>query len=213
MKKKPASARPRFPEDEKRLPWLSLLLDAYAIVDRGLAAAVAREERNRKARLACGRGCDVCCRAQKDIPVYPLELVGIYWYAIEKLREPLRQGLKARLAAFRNEDACPFLIERECVIHPFRPIACRQFNVFGASCAEGEDPYFTRRDDLLFPPQDITDTAFRKMLPFYGYHDEKTIDEVIRSRLIHAEARVLQSLRWNELGMRMDEYEAGKEKK
>ncbi|OGW21442.1 MAG: hypothetical protein A2Z82_06455 [Nitrospirae bacterium GWA2_46_11] len=29
------SARLRFPEDEKTLPWLPLILDAFAVIDKG----------------------------------------------------------------------------------------------------------------------------------------------------------------------------------
>ncbi|MBS1114086.1 MAG: hypothetical protein H6Q92_1849, partial [Nitrospirae bacterium] len=37
---------------------------------------------------------------------------------------------------------------------------CRQFNVFGSPCAEGEDPYYTRREDVLLPIKQYTDRAF-----------------------------------------------------
>ncbi|GAB4483298.1 MAG: YkgJ family cysteine cluster protein [Thermodesulfovibrionales bacterium] len=211
MKKKPSS-RLRFPEDEKKHSWLPLLLDAYSIVDQGVASAVSREKRRRRAELACRRGCDSCCRFQKDIPVYPLELVGIYWYVIEKMAGPARSEVREKLAAFRHEDACPFLVGSACSIHPLRPVGCRLFNVFGTSCEEGEDPFYTRRDDVLTPPPEITERAFRVMLPFYGYRDEKAQDAVIRNRLLHAEAQPIHSLTWQELGLRMDEYDGRKEK-
>ncbi|HEX9019876.1 MAG TPA: YkgJ family cysteine cluster protein, partial [Nitrospirota bacterium] len=70
------SRRLRFPEDEKRLAWLPMLLDAYAIADTGVWVAVRNEEKRRKARLACGKGCGHCCVHQRDIPLYPHELVG-----------------------------------------------------------------------------------------------------------------------------------------
>lgn len=210
MKKK-TSPRLRFPEDERKQPWLPLLLDAYSIVDQGISASVSREKRRRRLDLACKQGCDSCCRFQKDIPVYPLELVGIYWYVIEKLSEPVRSEVREKLGAFRHEDACPFLISGACAIHPLRPIGCRLFNVFGTSCKEGEDPFYTRRDDVLTPSPEITERAFRVMLPFYGYTDEKVKDAVIRNRLFHAEAKPIHSLMWQELGLRMDEYDARKE--
>ena len=49
-------------------------------------------------KLACSNGCDICCR-QKDIPLYPHELVGLYWYASEKTSGPERDSLKNQLAA------------------------------------------------------------------------------------------------------------------
>jgi hypothetical protein len=39
------SARVHFPDDEKRLLWLPMLLDAYAIVDTGVAVAVRQKEK------------------------------------------------------------------------------------------------------------------------------------------------------------------------
>lgn len=208
MKKTKPSLQPRFPEDEKRYSWLPILLDAYGVIDRGIDFAVRQEEKSRGARLACRKGCDICCRFQKDIPIYPLEMVGIYWYAVEKLSGQARSTLKAQLAEYRGGLCCPFLIDSACSIHPLRPAGCRQFNVFGNVCVEGEDPFFTRRDDVLQPIRSYTDHAFTIMLPFYGVTDEKTQAEVIRTGLIHSKARVLQSLDWSELGRRMEEFDS-----
>ena len=79
------SRRVHFPEDEARLPWLPMLLDAYAVADTGVAIAIRDEEKKRKKKLACGKGCGNCCAHQKDLPLYPHELVGIYWYVSEKM--------------------------------------------------------------------------------------------------------------------------------
>ncbi len=211
-KKKNVSGRLRYPEDEQKQSWLPLLLDALWVVDRGIAEQVMTEERRRGMRLACARGCDVCCRSQTDIPVYPLEMAGIYWYVIEKLEEPLRSELKQQLAAFRNETACPFLFDRACSIHPLRPIGCRLLNVFGTPCAEGEDPYFTRREDVLSIDPKITERAWMIMLPFYGYVKDDVKREVIRQALMHGHAQVLQTLNWKELAERMDDYDRQKKK-
>ena len=147
------SRRVHFPEDEKRIPWLPLLLDAYAIADTGIAIGIRDEEKKRKKKLACGKGCGNCCEHHKDLPLYPHELVGIYWFVTEKADPEIREMLKNR---FRGQDAsvssCPFLIDGSCSIHPVRPLGCRQFNVFDKPCASGEDPYYTRRDDVLVPP-------------------------------------------------------------
>lgn len=206
MKKIKASVRPRFPEDEKKHPWLSMLLDAYALIDKGISFAVKEKEKG-GAKWACKKGCDICCRAQKDIPIYPLEMVGIYWYATEKVAEPLRAILKNHLLNYRNEKRCPFLIDNSCSVHPIRPIGCRQFNVLNRPCREGEDPYYTRKQDILLPVQSYSDRAFLIMLPFYGITDEKTKSEIIRTRLIHSKARVLQSLNWSDLAKKMEEFD------
>ena len=131
------SRRARFPEDEQKLPWLPMLLDAYAIADTGVAVALRDEEKKRKKKLACRKGCGNCCADQKDLPLYPHELIGIYWYVSEKIGSPDRDILKGRLAGHAAGSACPFLIDGSCSIHPVRPIGCRQFNVFTAPCAPG----------------------------------------------------------------------------
>lgn len=197
-KKKYPSRRVHFPDAEANLPWLSMLLDAYSVIDEGISVAVEKEERRRKTKLACREGCDSCCRTHSDIPLYPLELVGIYWFATERMAPPLRDILKEHFASHRPGDACPFLMEGLCSIHPLRPVGCRQFNVFNSPCSEGEDPYFTRRADVLTPIEDYTNRAFSVMLPFYGVHgrDDETfaIKNIIHTRVIN-----LQAYDWKKL--------------
>lgn len=91
--------RMRFPDKESRFPWLSMLLDSYAIIDEGISAAIVKEETERNIKLACKEGCDICCRVNKDIPVYPIELVGIYWFSAEKAAQPIRETLKKQLSS------------------------------------------------------------------------------------------------------------------
>lgn len=203
--------RQRFMEDEARFPWLSILLDAYAIIDKGVAVAVEQEEKRRKSRLACRRGCDGCCRANKDIPVYPLELVGIYWFAVEKMPlGPFRQIVKKQLLDHKSEDPCPFLAEGACSIYLLRPAACRQFGVFGAACREGEDPFHTRRHDVLTPLREYTDRAFFVMMPFYGVTGKPEMAKAVEDGLLHTRARNLQGYDWRRLAGLMDGYEKGK---
>ena len=208
MKKIKPASRLRFPEDEKRLPWLPLLLEAYSIIDKGVALAIREEEERRRAKPACRKGCSTCCSTHRDIPVYPLEMVGIYWFTIEKLQAPLRTTLRDQLMLHSKERPCPFLIDGACSVHPLRPVACRQFNVFDRPCDEGEDPYYTRRADVLSPIRNYADRAFTVMLPFYGITDEKMKAEVVKNGLIHAHARVLQELNWKELARRMDDFDS-----
>jgi uncharacterized protein len=191
------SRRLHFPDDEKKLPWLSLLLDAYAVADTGVAVAIRDEEKRRKAKLACGKGCGNCCAHQADLPLYPHELVGIYWYVSEKMVAPGRDVLRDRLAGHTAGSACPFLIDNACSIHPVRPIGCRQFNVFSQTCAEGEDPYYTRRGDVLVPIQDYTDRAFAAVLPFYNLKKEDDLAAAIK--LIRSQIMNLQTYDWKKL--------------
>ena len=190
------SRRVRFPEDESRLTWLPLLLEACALIDTGVAIAVRRGEKERGTGIACSRGCAVCC-GQKDIPVYPHELVGLYWFASEKLGQPDRQVLKEQLENSRPGSPCPFLVRNACSVHPVRPTACRWFNIFRAPCGPGEDPYYTRRADVLVPIEDYTDRAFSAVLAFYNL---KKNDDLTRSlRLIRNQIMNLQTYDWTKL--------------
>ncbi len=206
------SARLRFPDDEKRLQWLPLLLDAFAIIDEGISAAIRDHEKKFKSRLACKKGCGSCCRTHNDIPLYPLEMVGIYWHTIEKLDQPLRGIIKKQLVEHRKGGACPFHWDNACSIHTIRPIACRQFNVFAAPCSEGEDPYYTRRKDVLTPFEKYTHRAIMVMLPFYGITDESAKARAVETGFIHSQARVLQACNWIELAIKMDQFNFNKKR-
>jgi Fe-S-cluster containining protein len=199
------SARFGFPGDEQKLPWLAALLDSYAIVDTGVAVAVRDHGKKLKVELACTRGCDVCCQ-QKDIPLYPHEVVGLYWYASEKMAAPDRQILKDQLADHAAGSACPFLIDHVCSVHPVRPVSCRWFNVFTTPCAPDEDPYYSRRGDVLEPIQDYTDRAFAAVLPFYNIkRDGDTISVV---KLIRSQILNLQTYDWKKLIVLMGKYDS-----
>ncbi|NOZ76269.1 MAG: YkgJ family cysteine cluster protein [Euryarchaeota archaeon] len=207
-----------FPEDEEAHQWLPMLLDAYSITDEGVAEAIRREEEKGKT-LACGKGCSACCRVHVTIPIYPLELVGISWYATEKLRPPLRGKLKRQLKGYKESKACPFLVGDLCAIHPMRPMACRQFNVFGRVCEEGEDAYHTRREDVLTPIPKYMDMAFNAMLPFHGAKNRAQRRKAIKGKVLQSMARVMLHHNWASLAEKMEEYEeehpelAGEEEK
>lgn len=201
--------RPRrlsFPSDERLHPWLPMLLDAYCLVDRGVAEAIQGELKKGR-KLACGKGCSHCCRTHQTIPVYPLELVGISWYVTEKVSGSQRRIIKDQLRGYREDDPCPFLIAGACAVHPLRPAACRQFNVFGRPCTEGEDPYYTRREDVLVPLKKYIDRAFFLMLPFYGVEDEAQRLKIVESGTVHQVVKLLQTCNWRSLAEKMDEYD------
>jgi Fe-S-cluster containining protein len=200
-----------FPLDEAVYPWLSLLLDAYYIADRGVAEGIQREERKGR-KLACAKGCSSCCRSHTTIPVYPLELVGLTWYAAEKLQGPERDKLKQQLRDHRDGDPCPFLVDGACSVHPMRPLACRHFNVFGQVCAEGEDAYYTRRQDVLTPLKKYKDEAFFTMLPFYGVEKKSERRKIVESGAMHQMAKVLQSCNWASVADKMDQHDANNRK-
>jgi uncharacterized protein len=200
------TTRLHFPAEEKQHAWLPMLLDAYCIIDKGIAEAFKAEARKGR-RLACRKGCSSCCKTHQTIPVYPLELVGLSWYVTEKVSGPVREMIKTRLRQYQENDACPFLVAGACSVHPMRPVACRQFNVFDTPCDEGEDPYYTRRGDVLTPLKKYVDRAFFLMLPFYGVEDENKRWKIIESGGVHQVVKLLQTCNWKSLADKMEEYE------
>lgn len=198
-----------FSQDKQKHPWLTMLTDAYQIIDDGISEAINREEKQGRT-LACHKGCSACCRTHKDILVYPLELVGITWYVTEKISGETRSHLKQQLSKFQEGDGCPFLVDNACSTHFVRPFACRQFNVFGKVCAEGKDAYHTRRQDVLNPIKKYTDAAFDKTLPFYGVTNKAERKKIIKEGSINKTIRTLQSCNWQSLVQKMEEFERGK---
>ncbi len=190
------SRRLHFPDDEKRIPWLPALLDAFAVADTGVAIALRDAVKKEQKKLACSKGCDVCCR-QKDIPLYPHELVGIYWFVSEKMTGREREMVRQQLAQHAPGSPCPFLVDGSCAVHPVRPVACRQYNVFTTPCAPGEDPYYTRRSDVLVPIMDYTDRAFSAVVKFYELEGERDVAKAVK--FIRAQIMNLQEYDWKKL--------------
>ena len=186
-----------------------MLLDAYSMVDKGIVESL-RIETSRGRKLACSRGCSSCCKTHQTIPVYPLELVGLSWYVIEKMIRPERAVLKNQLRDYRENGPCPFLTDGTCSVHAMRPIACRQFNVFNKPCDEGEDPYYTRRGDVLTPIKKYVDHAFFIMLPFYGIAGERERWKIIESGAVHGIVKLMQTCNWESLAAKMEEFERQK---
>lgn len=182
--------------------WLSLLFEAYKIIDNGTREAIAAHEKKSNVLLACKKGCFYCCKTHRDIPVYLHELTGIYWYILERMPSAQKEILKLQLLTHKKGDPCPFLIDRLCSIHPLRPAACRQFNVFNKPCASGEDPFYTRRQDVLTPPRNILLKAFLQILPFYGLKDRNHGIQMIED-FINSQALNLRDIDWRALARRI----------
>jgi uncharacterized protein len=195
-----------FPNDDKNHYWISPLLEAYYIVDKGIAEAIKKEQK-RKRKLACSKGCSSCCKTHYTIPVYPLELVGISWYATEKIFGQEREMLKKQLRSYKENDPCPFLLNGVCIMHPMRPISCRQFIVFDKPCDDNEDPYYTRLKDVLPPVKKYVDQAFFIMLPFYGVEDESKRRKIIQSGAVHTLVKLIQTCNWKSLADKMDDFD------
>jgi Fe-S-cluster containining protein len=127
----------------------------YQLCDGVTALAVRRSESEGN-KLSCGPGCGVCCR--QLVPVSIPEAIFLAQYVmqlpadrstqlqrffsdaisrigqaglLDKLQsiDDREDGAEIALEYFRLGIACPFLTEDSCGIHPFRPCACREFNV------------------------------------------------------------------------------------
>ena len=155
---------------ERALPGMDLLLDAFAVVDCGVAQAIV----HRGQTPACGPNCYQCCI--QPIPSTPLEILGLrIFMQLELAQAPeseVRQALIAGFAAFTGGSAslgatCPFLYEGRCAVYPVRPMACRRYIVYETPCAKGEDPTTTRPHQVLQPGQDFLQAALRHTLPWY----------------------------------------------
>ena len=132
-------------------PGFGLLLDALAMVDVAVAQALG-------GRLpVCHKGCGSCC--SQPIPVAPLELALLALYARQQ-RLP---------AAPATGTTCPLLgDDGSCLAYAVRPVACRQFVVFGVPCREGEDVVATRPAQVLRPNYRAMNAALAHTLPWYA---------------------------------------------
>lgn len=182
----------RFSEDAARLPWLAALLEAYGILDAGIAQAVAASSRE----PACRAGCHACCR--QPIPVSTLEAQGLRWFALTRL--PARPGrIVGQALDNRLGRDCPFLVDGSCAVYAVRPMACREFVVFGRACAPGERPEAARPQDVLALPAAAQRRAFSLLLPHYGIADQEALARALQDRLVLRDSRLLRDLDWSGL--------------
>jgi hypothetical protein len=184
--------RERHAEAEARLPWLASLLDAYAVLDAGLAAALVADGR----KAACRSGCFACC--QQRIPASTLEVHGLKWFALERLDARTRRILVRQLRD-RAAGGCPFLVAGACAAYPLRPMACREYVMLGRACRPGERPEETRPGDLLPLPAAAQREAFALLLPHYGAAGSADRESGPRGRLILRDTATLQSVDWSGL--------------
>ena len=202
---KPAYAKPqrlKYPTEEAANTWLGYAFDAYHRADVGVAKGIQQEERKAR-KLACAKGCSSCCKSHTTIPIFPLELLGLYWYVGKVMPVEIRARLKPQLANHVAGTPCPFLLDGACSVHPMRPLACRHFNVFDTVCVEGEDAFFSRREDVLTPLKLHQDAAYEAMLPFHGFVTPVQKQEAMQHAYIQQQAKVLQEIDWAHLAARI----------
>ncbi len=88
-----------------------------------------------------------------------------------------------------------------------RPMACRQFNVFRKPCEEGEDPYYTRREDVMDPVKKYVDQAFFIMLPFHGVEKDSERIRIVETGAFHKTVKELHACNWRNLAEKMDRFD------
>lgn len=200
----PKPSRLSFPEAESAFDWLPMILDAYYVTDVCVHEGVEKELKKHKGSiLACSKGCSSCCKTHVTIPVYPLELYGLYWYLSDIAEAGLKERIIGQLSIFEPGKGCPFLIDGACGVHPMRPMACRFFNVFNAVCRDGEDPYYTRRHDVLTPEEKAKGKALSMLLPHHGIIQRTEKKEAIRSGYMNRLVKNLQEIRWPNIAERL----------
>ena len=72
-----------------------------------------------KDRLACKKGCDVCCR---HLSLFPVEAFALS-RAFSRLDVPCRERILEQ--AQRTGRECPLLVDHVCMVYEARPIICR----------------------------------------------------------------------------------------
>jgi Fe-S-cluster containining protein len=194
--------RHEFSDDEKKHKWLPTLLDAYAIADE-VNTELLKERAQQGIRIACSKGCPSCCK-RPSVPFTAPELMGISWFAAEKLAAPARALVKQQLRRHETTSLCPFLVNSDCSIYPVRPLACRQFFVAGAPCKDNEKVMESRPQDLVFTPREGAHQVAMKLLEHFGIkrHDEKV--KAFNSGFIVANSKHLYAHDWNHIADSMD---------
>ena len=200
-----SSQRLTYPDDEARYSWLSTLLDAYHIVDVGISIELTEEEAKRKAKVACHQGCSNCC-LRPTVPITSLELMGISWFATEKLKGNVRDTVKKQLLYHRQTTQCPFLVNSVCSIYLMRPIACRIFFIFGKPCQPGERVELTRPHDIWTHSRDVARQVAMTVLPFYGITGKRKKLEAFEDGYIHDISTPMHELPWEKIYKQMEHF-------
>ena len=162
--------------DEAKHPWLTILLDTYHVLTAGTALAIREESAKRRQKVGCGPGCAGCCM-RPEVPVSQLEILGMWWYVMEKLTPEAGERLKERLINRSGGIECPFLMDTRCVIYPLRPLACRFLHVFGTPCRPEEIPVQDRPEDVWLS-REAAGRAIFTMLEFFGFN---TVEERLKA--------------------------------
>ena len=73
--------------------------------------------------VCCKKRCSACCE-QGEYPISELELKYLM-QGFLSLENSLKIQVQKNFKTMKKGEACPFLIDKECSIYPYRPIVCR----------------------------------------------------------------------------------------
>ena len=88
--------------------------DLLARVD----AHIERVNRTWGEHIACRKGCDSCCRPLSLFPVEAFALSRAFDRLEDRIKEQARKNS-------RDQDACPLLMDKTCLVYGARPVICR----------------------------------------------------------------------------------------
>jgi uncharacterized protein len=155
-------------EKEKTHPWLSILLDAYNIKDKGIKKELRIAQEIKGKRVACHKGCSACCK-NPSISISELEFKGIVWFVVEELDIETQDLIIENINKIDDSTACPFLVNDQCGVYQARPLTCRMFYVFNTVCKEEEHVEETRPYDIHRTTRELAREVSIKMLDYEGY--------------------------------------------
>lgn len=73
--------------------------------------------------IVCKKGCDECCKFLTLFPVEAFNLAETF----SALPHNLKQKIKNQIQA--APEACPLLVDSQCMLYPHRPIICRTHGI------------------------------------------------------------------------------------
>lgn len=179
---------------ERLDPGFPLLLDALAMIDYAVTRALGERV------PACKAGCAVCC--DQPIPLTPLEVMLLHTH--NRLR---RKSFAPDASALRHHDKdgacssflCPFLQDNHCGAYAVRPIACRQYLVFGVPCLPREEPMESRPQDVFTPDYTAMNAALLHTLPWYAAWTNfpRMADAAAGLRFLRGATTIIQAVNWS----------------
>lgn len=183
---------------ESNSPELTIILDTYEISDSLTQSHLAQIS-----AVMCKKGCSNCCKSP-TVPFTEPELIGISWYATEKLKSPLRERVKQRLYDHNTSLECPFLVDDECSVYEMRPLICRQFYIKNKTCEQHEDILSNRPDDIVAPIQSIAEASLSRLLDFWPHASMQDKRTLLESGVMEDLTVNMHEYDWAELAKTMD---------